>query len=649
MSRERTIIENVQPSVDAGRYPAKRVVGDMVPIRADIYADGHDLIRAVVRYRHAGEKRDEEVELLPLGNDAWLGHFPVTGLGRCEFSIEAWVDHFDTWIDGLRKKIEVDSETDVDLAIGAALLKSAAARCTKKKAKTAIMTAANLLESKDAPIQERAGHALDETLIALVREFPDRSLASRTQTFAITVDPVRARFSSWYEMFPRSTAGESAEQGTLKSAVDRLDYIAGMGFDVLYLPPIHPIGTSFRKGRNNALVADAGEPGSPWAIGSPEGGHTAIHPDLGTVDDFRNLVVESGKRGMQVALDIAFQCSPDHPWVSEHPEWFVRRPDGSIQYAENPPKKYQDIFPINFESEAWESLWQTLKGVFEYWLGLGVSIFRVDNPHTKSFPFWEWCIGEIKAAHPEAIFLAEAFTRPRRMFGLAKMGFTQSYTYFTWRTEKRELEAFLTELTDSEVADFYRPNFWPNTPDILHEYLQLGGRPAFMIRLALAATMSSNYGIYGPAFELGENVPREPDSEEYLDSEKYEIRHWNLDDPRSLAPFITRVNAIRRDNPAFHRMRGLRFHATDNDAIIAYSRQSEDRSNVVLTVVNLSYEHTHSAQVEFSPAAVDRHDSRPFTVTELLSGQKYTWEAYWNYVRLDPHHGPVQIFRLESE
>ncbi|MFW6288430.1 MAG: maltotransferase domain-containing protein [Spirochaetota bacterium] len=483
MSSERTVIENVQPSVDGGRYPAKRVVGDSVPIRAVIYADGHDLIRAVARYRRSGEDRYEEVELLPLGNDAWLGHFSVTELGSWEFVIEAWIDHFDTWVDGLRKKIEVDSETDVDLAIGSALLKSSAARCSDRKAKKLIMTAADLLESKDAPIQERAGQALDEDLIALVRDVPDRSLASRTRAFAITVDPVRARFSSWYEMFPRSTAGDSAEHGTLRSTIGRLDYIAGMGFDVLYLPPIHPIGTSFRKGRNNALVADAGDPGSPWAIGSAEGGHTAIHPDLGTVDDFRDLVVESGKRGIHVALDIAFQCSPDHPWVDEHPEWFVRRPDGSIQYAENPPKKYQDIYPINFESEQWESLWEALKGVFEYWLGLGVSIFRVDNPHTKSFPFWEWCIGEIKAKHPEAIFLAEAFTRPRRMYGLAKMGFTQSYTYFTWRTEKRELESFLTELAESEVAEFYRPSFWPNTPDILHEYLQSGGRPAFMIRL----------------------------------------------------------------------------------------------------------------------------------------------------------------------
>jgi starch synthase (maltosyl-transferring) len=663
MSRTRVIIEHIRPSVDGGLFPAKRIAGDRVPIRADIYADGHDLIRAVARYRPGDDADFEEVELQPLGNDAWLGHIAVEEIGLYEFTVEAWVDHYDTWIDGLRKKVEVDSHTDVDLMIGAALLKGAAARADGEARRT-LMTAADLFESDAAPLQERAGRALDEDLVALVRRYPDRSLATRADTrYRIRVDPPHARFSAWYEMFPRSTwdlssvggaggdsrANAEAAHGSFRDAIARLDYVADLGFDVLYLPPVHPIGLAFRKGRNNALVAKADDPGSPWAIGGPEGGHTSIHPDLGTEEDFRALVEAAGERGIRVALDIAFQCSPDHPWVSEHPDWFVRRPDGSIQYAENPPKKYQDIYPINFESDDWEALWAELKGIFEHWIGAGVTIFRVDNPHTKSFPFWEWCIRELKRDHPETIFLAEAFTRPRRMYGLAKMGFNQSYTYFAWRTGKEELEEYLTELTESEVAEFYRPSFWPNTPDILHEYLQLGGRPAFMIRLALAATLSSNYGVYGPAFELQETTPREPDSEEYLDSEKYEIRHWTIGDPRSIAPFIRSVNEIRRANPALQRTRGLRFHAVDNDQIIAYSKSSEDRRNVLLVVVNLSYEHTHSGRVEFSPAAVGYHDSRPFRVTELLSGTEHTWDDYWNFVSLDPYDTPVQIFKLESE
>ncbi len=649
MSRQRVVIENVQPTVDCGRYPAKRIAGDVVPVRADIYADGHDHLRACVRYRKTGARKYGEGYMAALGNDAWGGSITVEKIGSYEFMVEAWVDHFDTWIDGLKKKVEVDSESDADLAIGAVLVKAAAARAPAGSLRDELLTAADLFESREAPLQERAGHALSEKLIDLVREYPDRSLAVRSPTYTITVDPVRARFSSWYEMFPRSTYRDDRDHGTFLDVIDRLDAIKEMGFDVLYLPPIHPIGISFRKGRNNALVADAEDPGSPWAIGNTEGGHTGIHRELGTPDDFRRLVEAATERGIQVALDIAFQCSPDHPWVHEHPEWFTQRPDGTIQYAENPPKKYQDIYPINFESDDWESLWQELERVFEHWIGEGVTIFRVDNPHTKSFPFWEWCISALKKQHPEVIFLAEAFTRPRRMYGLAKIGFTQSYTYFTWRTGKNELQEYLTELTRTPIAEYYRPNFWPNTPDILHEYLQKGGRPAFIIRLCLAATLSSNYGIYGPTFELQEATPREPGSEEYLDSEKYEIRRWNTSDPRSLAPFIARVNALRSSNPALQRTRGLRFHTTDNEHLIAYSKSSEDGENVVLVVVNLSYEHTHSAWVEFSPAAVGRHDSRPFRLTELLLNRTYTWEGYWNYVQLDPHHQPVQMFRLEAE
>jgi starch synthase (maltosyl-transferring) len=648
--RQRVVIENVRPSADAGRYPVKRVAGDTVTVKADIYADGHDHIRSRLRYRRVEESEFGETELAPMGNDSWEGSFPVGDVGACEFEIVAWIDHYETWIAGLKKKVEVDAETDMDLSIGAELVRGAAERATAKKDRERIAEHAELLGSTAAPLQERAGHALDPRMIDLISRYPDRALESTSPTvYPITVDPPKAQFSSWYEMFPRSTYGGSKGHGTLRDCINRLDYVAEMGFDVLYLPPIHPIGRAFRKGPNNALVADKEDPGSPWAIGSDEGGHTAIHPDLGSEKDFQALVREARKRGIDIALDVAFQCSPDHPWVSDHPEWFVRRPDGSIQYAENPPKKYQDIYPLNFESDDWQNLWSTLKSVFDHWIDLGVTIFRVDNPHTKSYPFWEWCISAIKVEHPEAIFLAEAFTRPRRLYGLAKIGFSQSYTYFTWRTEAAELMDYAQELATTAVAEYCRPNFWPNTPDILHEYLQEGGRPAFIIRLILAATLSSNYGIYGPAFELQEATPREPGSEEYLDSEKYEIRRWNVGDPRSLRPLITRVNSIRHDNPALQANRSLRFHACEDPSLLAYSKSSEDGANVILAVVNVDYEHTRAGRVEFSPAAVGLHDSRPFIMTDLLTGESYTWHEYWNYVQLDPFLNPAHIFRLELQ
>lgn len=649
--RRRVIIENVQPSVDGGRYPAKRVEGDTVTVTADIYADGHDHIRATVHYRRAGDDAFSEVDLSPLGNDAWEGEFPVGSVGRCEFWVSAWIDHYETWLAGLEKKAEVDAETEVDLAIGARLVRGAAERATEAGRKSdagALADHASLLEDAGVPIRTRVGHALADDAADLAHGYPNRVFETKSAAvYTIVVDPPKARFSSWYEMFPRSVYKPGTSRGTFREVVSHLDYIAGMGFDVLYLPPIHPVGVSFRKGRNNSLLAQPDDPGSPWAIGSSDGGHTAINPELGSLKDFRALVDAASKRDIDVALDIAFQCSPDHPWVGEHPDWFVQRPDGTIQYAENPPKKYQDIYPINFESPDWANLWQALKGVFDYWIDQGVTIFRVDNPHTKSFPFWEWCISAIKEEHPEAIFLAEAFTRPRRMYGLAKMGFTQSYTYFTWRTAAPEIRSYVEELAQTEVAEYCRPNFWPNTPDILHEYLQEGGRPAFIIRLVLAATLTANYGIYGPAFELLESEPREPGSEEYLDSEKYEIRHWNIDDPRSLRNIITRVNALRRDNPALQLNRTIRFHQTESPEILAYSKTSIDGTNVVLTVVNVDYEHTKSGRVEFSPAAVGLPDSRPFEVTDLLTGDRYTWHDYWNFVQLDPFLNPAHVFKLE--
>lgn len=472
----------------------------------------------------------------------------------------------------------------------------------------------------------------------------DRARASRyPRALEVVVDPPLARFSAWYELFPRSF-GEPGRHGTFADAERMLPYVAELGFDVLYLPPIHPIGRSHRKGRNNTLTAEPGDPGSPWAIGAAEGGHTAVHPELGTLDDFDRFLRAARALGLEIALDIAFQTSPDHPWVKEHPSWFKHRPDGTIQCAENPPKKYEDVYPFNFESEDWRALWEGLLGVFLFWIARGVKIFRVDNPHTKALPFWAWCLREIKAAHPEVIFLAEAFTRPTLMYALAKMGFTQSYTYFTWRTAADELTAYLSDLTRTEVAEFYRPCFWPSTPDILPEHLQTGSRAMFVQRLVLAATLSSNYGVYGPAFELMEHTPR-PGAEEYIDNEKYQLRQWDVDRPGSLRHVIRRVNQIRRENPALQQTRRVRFHPTGNDLLLCYSKESEDGESAAVIAVNLDPDHTQSAWIELDlPGVTDR--DRSFQVHDLLGGSRYLWKGRRAYVELDPRVMPAQIFRV---
>jgi starch synthase (maltosyl-transferring) len=464
-----------------------------------------------------------------------------------------------------------------------------------------------------------------------------------TDPFGVIVDPVKARFSTWYEMFPRSARGDG-QHATFRDCIELLPYVEGMGFDVLYFPPVHPIGSTARKGKNNAMSAKPGEVGSPWAIGAKEGGHKAILSALGTMADFESLVKEAKSRGIDIALDIAFQVSPDHPYVKEHPEWFRMRPDGTVQYAENPPKKYQDIYPFEFESPAWQSLWEELKSVFEFWVGHGVKIFRVDNPHTKSFAFWEWALAELKRDHPELIFLSEAFTRPRIMHKLAKIGFTQSYTYFTWRNAKAELIEYFTELTQSPTREYFRPNVWPNTPDILHATLQQGGRPAFIVRIVLAATLAANYGIYGPAYELLENVPREPGSEEYLNSEKYEIKRWERDRPDSLRELIARLNRIRHDNPALQRDWSLRFHPIDNGQMMVYSKREEN--NVILVAVNLDVLHPQSGWVELALEHLNIAPHETFEVHDLLSGGSYTWSGPRNYIDLNPHQLPAHVFKV---
>ena len=639
----RVKIEAVQPEIDSGRFPIKRAVGEKVAVEADIFTDGHDQLSAVLKYRIAEAREWNEMPMEPMVNDRWRGEFVVGDMGCYLYTIEAWIDRFRSWRQGFAKKVEADQELSVDLAAGALLIEQASGRAAGED-KTKLDAYAASLRPNTGRISARA---LDDELSALMEKYPDRrSVAAYDKQLRVTVDRSKARFSTWYEMFPRSSATEAARHGNFKDCEGRLPYVASMGFDVLYLPPLHPIGHSFRKGKNNVLVAAANDVGSPWAIGNNEGGHKATHPQLGTLEDFQRLVAKAKEFGIEIALDLAYQCSPDHPYVKEHPEWFRKRPDNSVQYAENPPKKYQDIYPFDFEAECWRELWRELKSILLFWLDQGVRIFRVDNPHTKPFPFWEWVIGEIKKEHPGVIFLAEAFTRPKVMHGLAKLGFSQSYTYFTWRNTKWELTQYFTELTQTELAEFFRINLWPNTPDILPEYLQLGGRPAFMARLVLAATMGANYGIYGPAFELCANVPREPGGEEYLNSEKYQLCHWDLENPHSLRDFIARVNAIRKQNLALQSDRSLRFYAVDNEEIICYGKQTEDLGNVIVVVVNLDPHHTQSGWVTLPLGELRLEPHDPYQVHDLLTDARYLWHGARNYVELDPRSAPAHIFRV---
>ena len=627
--RRRVIIEGVQPEVECGLFPAKRVVGDRVVVEADVFADGHDLISAVVQYRHASEKKTREVRMTPLVNDRWRAEFDVDQLGFYVFTIEAWIDHFMTWHRDLAKRDA--SDFDVQLAIGLEMVRDAHRRAKgrDKKKLAAFANAESIEDLVDSA-----------DLLKLMWRNGERRFASRYQIeVMIEVDRKKAEFSTWYELFPRSF-------GSLRDLEKQLPRIAKMGFDVLYFPPIHPIGETFRKGKNNRVSADEGDVGSPWAIGGALGGHKSIHPDLGTMDDFEELVALAKKHGIEIALDVAFQASPDHPYVQEHPEWFLHRPDGTIQYAENPPKKYQDIYPFHFETEGWEELWGELADVFRFWANKGVRMFRVDNPHTKALPFWHWCIRALKSDFPDAIFLAEAFTRPKIMYWLAKGGFSQSYTYFAWRNTKYELTEYFEEITKPPVSDFFRPNAWPNTPDILTEYLQFGGRPGFVIRLMLAATLSSNYGIYGPAFERMWHIARESGSEEYLDSEKYEVRDWGASDD-DLSELIALVNRIRHENRALQQNLTLQFHESDNEQILCFSKAAGD--NVVVVIVNVDPQNTQSGWVELDLAALNLDDKRPFQAHDLLTGARHTWRGPRNYVHLNPQVTPAHIFRIRRK
>ena len=714
------MIERAQPQIDAGRFPIKRTIGEAVFATADVFADGHDRLAGVLKYRH-GDADWHEVPLTPLGNDSWGASFTVTRLGEYEYTFEAWIDRFGSWLAAIVAKADAGEDVESDLLRGANIVQQAVRlkpdtttdaapvrlkpdttydnstpdAATDEQPPSYVVSGfsrtdenpsgfsptdedVRLLETAAVlrgalPHSARVAAARDPELGRLMAARPDRRASTHADPpLRVIVDPVRARFGAWYEMFPRSCTTDPRRGGTLRDAERRLPDIAAMGFDILYLPPVHPIGSTNRKGRTNALTAAPGDPGSPWAIGSDAGGHTAVDSGLGTLEDFDRLVATARHLGLEVALDIAFQASPDHPWTKTHPQWFQRRADGSIKYAENPPKKYQDIYPFDFENEDWRSLWRALRDVVFFWMTHGVTIFRVDNPHTKPFAFWEWLIADVRREHPDAIFLSEAFTRPKVMQYLAKAGFNQSYTYFTWRNTAHELREYLTELTRTDVREYLRPNFFANTPDILHEYLQKGGRPAFEVRLILAATLSASYGIYS-GFELCENVPARPGSEEYLNSEKYEIRPRDWNQPGNLNELIARVNQIRREHVALQFNSTLAFHGTDNPALLWFSKapppvrlkpdttyaerpastapagsEVADWHSRVLVVANTdphSIQHGH-VQVPLRELGLEPNQS--YVAQDLLDDTRYVWRGEWNYVKLDPAERMAHIFVIRN-
>jgi starch synthase (maltosyl-transferring) len=640
LSRRRVAIERVTPEVDGGRFAAKRILGDVVTVEADILCDGHEELDCRLHVRHGESGQWTVAPMEHIGNDRWRAAFTAERLGRWQFFVTGRVDSFATWLRDLSRREAAGEDLAIDLGVGAALVATAAHAAPAAAAQEIGRYAARLRTADGLVVAREAG------LRDLMELYADRRDEMRLDPpRPLWVDRGRAAVSAWYEVFPRSWGREPGVHGTLGDLADRLDYVRGLGFDVLYLAPIHPIGRSFRKGRNNALVAESADVGSPWAIGAAEGGHTAIHPDLGGFAEFERLRARAESLGMELALDLAIQCSPDHPWVREHPEWFRHRPDGTIQYAENPPKKYQDIVPFDFQCEQWRTLWAALGGIVRFWVERGVRIFRVDNPHTKPFAFWEWLIADIHRTHPGVLFLSEAFTRPKTMYRLAKLGFTQSYTYFTWRTDKQELADYLVEVTTPPLADFFRPNFWPNTPDILHETLQTGGRPMFMVRLGLAALSVGNWGMYGPAMELLEAAPREDGSEEYLDSEKYEVKAWNLDTPESLAPFIRRLNEIRCEELALARNRPPRIQPIADPQLLAWSRFDPQSGNRVVVVVNLAPHEARSGLLELDLPALGLEASETAVAHDLLSGTMHAWDLAAVTIECLPT-SPVRVFRL---
>jgi starch synthase (maltosyl-transferring) len=642
------VIENLYPSLEGGRHPVKRVVGEELEVYADVFKDGHDVMSAVLRWRPVGSPRWFEAPMQPLENDRWRGACTFNAVGRWEYVIEAWGDTFRSWKKSFAVRCQAqDPDVPVEALEGARLLREAALRA---RTAGAADFGAQLDDVADLLTNLPAGELLDvllsDELQALIDRYPDQALSTVSHVQRVIVERERARFSAWYEFFPRNAEGRSDKHSTFRDCLARLDDARDMGFDVIYFPPIHPIGVNFRKGKNNTLTAGPDDVGSPWAIGGPAGGHRMVEPALGTVDDFVWLVEEAKKRELEIALDFALNCSPDHPYVAAHPDWFYQRPDGSIRYAENPPKKYQDIYPLNFHCADWKNLWRELIDVVLFWVDKGVKIFRVDNPHTKPVAFWEQLISEVQKKDPEVLFLSEAFTKPRMMQVLGKVGFTQSYTYFTWRESAHELREYCTELTRSEMRWYYRGNFWPNTPDILPGQLQNAPSQVFRIRAALAATLSSCWGIYS-GYELCENDPY-PGKEEYNHSEKYELKKRDWDAPGNIKLFIQRLNRIRRENAALQEYENLSFHASDDGRVLSYSKVTRDFSNRILCVVNLDTNETISTTVHLDLAVLGLDPNRPFKVEDLMHGNIYEWRGSTNYVSLNPNGTSLHVFRVEQ-
>lgn len=654
----RVVIAYVKPCLDAGEHAAKCALGHMMHVQAAVICDGHDFLKADLLYRRRGEEEWQHTPMKSLGNDLYEGDFTPEALGYWEYKVKAAIDRFTSWRDGLIKKLEAGECTPIDGEIGLPIFEGMIKACNRSPDRRHIEHVNSELELLIGDFGDASKEVIDKTRALLLdpevaRINHDLWTASETvesgTPLPLFVDPARAAFSAWYEFFPRSRWEEIAPDGNLKDCLPRLEYAAKLGFDVVYLPPIHPIGETFRKGKNNALHAEPGDVGCPWAIGSKHGGHKAIHPDLGDFKDFAALVDKAKELDIQIALDIALQCSPDHPYVRSNPEWFVHRPDGTIQYAENPPKKYQDIYPLNFECAAQEdreALWEELKSIFTFWIGKGVTIFRVDNPHTKSFRFWSWLIEDLRREHPEVILLAEAFTRPHIMAHLAAIGFNQSYTYFAWRNAREELDQYMTELTKGDLQGYYRPNFWPNTPDIYTDALQYNGRAGYIQRFILAATLTANYGIYGPCFELMEGIPLKRGREDYLDSEKYEIQTWDVRQRHSLGTMIRKINEIRKKHPALQQNRTYMHHSVDNPKMYAYSKTDPSGTDIILTVVNLDPWQTQTGTIDLQIQELGLRPDLPYQVHDLLTGKLFEWRGWRNIVSLDPRDIPAHIFHI---
>jgi starch synthase (maltosyl-transferring) len=638
--RYRAVIENIKPTVNGGEFFIKRIAGESVLVSADIFADGHDLVNARIAYKHESERNWKRSDLKKLLNDDWTGTFTVAKEGFYQYKIEAWVDYALNWQHEIKRKIQDDQHVDVELLDGVKYLDAI-------KAKTArpYLNSAKKLFEDPKQYDQAIEVAQSDELKSYFLKYPFRTFVTESPTLRVKADRKKAGYSTWYELFPRSAGNDRRKHGTFKDVVKRLPHIAELGFDVLYLPPIHPIGEKNRKGRNNSVKAEKGDVGSPWAIGSKEGGHKSIHPQLGTMADFKKLIKEASKFGIEMAMDFAIQCAPDHPYVKENPQWFKWRPDGSVQYAENPPKKYQDIIPLNFECDDWENLWEELKSIVFYWIEAGIRIFRVDNPHTKPYRFWHWLISNVHETYPEVIFLSEAFTRPKVMNRLAKLGFTQSYTYFTWRNDKKELETYMDELVNGEARQFFRPNFWPNTPDILPYELQQPNEAAFLKRFFLAATLSSNYGMFGPAYE---NMYHEavPGKEEYHNSEKYEIQEHVWDTRGKLKQIIKIINRARKDHPALQDTFNYRACPTDNEKLMAYFKADDSADDFLLCVVNMDDYYTQAGWVNLPASHLSMEAGKPYYVKDLVTGNIYTWQGEWNFVEINPHGLPFHFFKI---